>query len=150
MTRASKLGEPASDRAHGDEDDAALRNSGARVRRSPGGRVGPDVGEPPYHVATPVRSLTSPDPRHVFLNASAVMRRYGWGRTKGYQNLKNRDLIPPPVVTHPDRWRLDQLLAWEDRRIAAGACLLDDRQEQSLQPIECRLPGPKRTRRKSA
>lgn len=58
------------------------------------------------------------DPRHVFLYAREVMLRYGWGKTKGYQNLKNRDLVPPPVMTHPDRWRLDQLLSWEDRRIA--------------------------------
>jgi len=34
------------------------------------------------------------DPRHVFLDASEVMSRYGWGKTKGYQNLKNRDLVP--------------------------------------------------------
>ncbi|QLQ09863.1 MAG: hypothetical protein HZY75_05115 [Nocardioidaceae bacterium] len=60
------------------------------------------------------------DPRHVFLQAQEVMRRYGWGKTKGYKNLKNRDLVPAPVMTHPDRWRLDQLLAWEDRRIAAA------------------------------
>lgn len=43
------------------------------------------------------------DPRHVFLNARDVMARYGWGKTKGYQNLKDRDLVPPPVMTHPDR-----------------------------------------------
>jgi hypothetical protein len=39
------------------------------------------------------------DPRHVFLDARAVMRRYGWGKTKGYQNLKDRSLVPPPVMT---------------------------------------------------
>lgn len=59
------------------------------------------------------------DPKHVFLDAKAVMRRYGWGKTRGYQHLKDRNVVPPPVVTHPDRWRLDQLIAWEDRRIAA-------------------------------
>ena len=47
------------------------------------------------------------DPRHVFFDASEVMRRYGWGKTKGYQNLKDRHLVPPPVMTHPDGWRLD-------------------------------------------
>jgi hypothetical protein len=41
------------------------------------------------------------DPRHVFLDASDVMRRYGWGKTKGYQNLKDRELVPPAVMTHP-------------------------------------------------
>ena len=39
------------------------------------------------------------DPRHVFLDARDVMTRYGWGKTKGYQNLKDRDLVPPPVMT---------------------------------------------------
>lgn len=93
---------------------------------------------------------TGLDPRYVFLDASAVMRRYGWGRTKGYQNLKNRELVPAPVMTHPDRWRLDQLLAWEDRRIAAGEDLAFDRGEKSLERLESRLPGPKRPGRKSA
>lgn len=90
------------------------------------------------------------DPRHVFLNARDVMRRYGWGKTKGYQNLKDRDLVPPPVMTHPDRWRLDQLMAWEDQRIAAAR---PDRQAQ-LDPrsdgLRDLLPPPKRARRKSA
>lgn len=52
------------------------------------------------------------DPRNVFLDASDVMSRYGWGKTKGHQNLKDRSLVPPPVMTHPDRCRLDELLAW--------------------------------------
>lgn len=56
------------------------------------------------------------DPRHVFLSAREVMARYRWSKTKGYQNLKKRELVPPPVVQNPDRWRLDQLLAWEDQR----------------------------------
>ena len=41
------------------------------------------------------------DPRHVFFSASEVMARYGWGKTKGHQNLKDRELVPPPVMTHP-------------------------------------------------
>jgi hypothetical protein len=45
------------------------------------------------------------------------MGRYRWGATQGYQNLKNRDLTPP-VMEHPNHWRLDQMLAWEDKRIA--------------------------------
>lgn len=90
------------------------------------------------------------DPRQVFLDAKAVMRRYGWGKTKGYQNLKNRELTPPPVMTHPDRWRLDQLLAWEDRRIAAAENNLVHPSEPSLERLESRLPGPKRPRRRSA
>ena len=92
------------------------------------------------------------DPRHVFLDAREVMRRYGWGKTKGYQNLKDRDLVPPPVMSHPDRWRLDQLLAWEERRMAmAEAALMalvePDRQADRLADL---LPPSKRTRRRSA
>lgn len=37
------------------------------------------------------------DPRHVFLTATDVLHRYGWGKTKGYQNLKDRELIPEPI-----------------------------------------------------
>ncbi|CAI9410042.1 hypothetical protein [Nocardioides sp. T2.26MG-1] len=89
------------------------------------------------------------DPRHVFLSASEVMARYGWGKTKGYQNLKDRSLVPAPVMTHPDRWRLDQLLDWEERRIAlAGAALQSlvapDREEVNLSDL---LPQSKRKRR---
>jgi predicted DNA-binding transcriptional regulator AlpA len=94
---------------------------------------------------TPVR-----DPRHVFLDAREVMRRYGWGKTKGYQNLKDRDLVPPPVMTHPDRWRLDQLLAWEDRRIAAAESGLVAAPEVRRPGLQDLLPPPKRASRKSA
>lgn len=74
------------------------------------------------------------DPRHVFLSARKAMSRYGWGKTKGYQHLKNRELVPPPVMTHPDRWRLDQLLAWEEKRVELAEAAL-----QSLAgPIERR------------
>lgn len=88
------------------------------------------------------------DPRHVFLSAAEVMGRYGWGKTKGYQNLKNRELVPPPVMTHPDRWRLDQLLAWEEKRIALAEAALEahlapDREEVSVIDL---LPRPKRRR----
>lgn len=100
--------------------------------------------------AIPGESSPMLDPRHVFLDARDVMRRYGWGKTKGYQNLKDRTLVPPPVMVHPDRWRLDQLLAWEDRRIAAtepGLLAVDDPSSDRLQDL---LPPPKRTHRRSA
>jgi len=88
------------------------------------------------------------DARHVFLSASEVMARYGWGKTKGYQNLKDRELVPPPVMTHPDRWRLDQLLAWEEKRIALAAAALEAlvapaREDVSLVDL---LPQSKRRR----
>jgi hypothetical protein len=89
------------------------------------------------------------DPRHVFLDARGLMSRYGWGKTKGYQNLKDRDLVPPPVMTHPDRWRLDQLLAWEEQRMARADAALDgflnaDRRSETVTDL---LPQPKRRRR---
>ena len=89
------------------------------------------------------------DPRNVFLSAGDVMARYGWGKTKGYQNLKDRTLIPTPVMTHPDRWRLDQLLEWEEKRIAWAEAALQslaapDREEVNLRDL---LPQSKRKRR---
>ena len=86
------------------------------------------------------------DPRHIFLSAGEVMARYGWGKTKGYQNLKDRELVPPPVMTHPDRWRLDQLLAWEEKRMALAEAALEAllstrREEVSVSDL---LPQPKR------
>jgi hypothetical protein len=89
------------------------------------------------------------DPRNVFLSASEVMARYGWGKTKGYQNLKHRELVPAPVMTHPDRWRLDQLLAWEEKRMELAEALLEalvapDREPPSVADL---LPQSKRRRR---
>ncbi|MDN5745099.1 MAG: hypothetical protein L0H31_08255 [Nocardioidaceae bacterium] len=89
------------------------------------------------------------DPRNVFLHASDVLARYDWGKTKGYQNLKDRSLVPPPVMTHPDRWRLDQLLDWEEKRMALAEEALDalvapGRDEVSVADL---LPQPKRRRR---
>lgn len=88
------------------------------------------------------------DPRHVFLTASEVMARYGWGKTKGYQNLKDRERVPPPVMTHSDPWRLEQLLAWEEKRIALAeaalkALVAPGREEATLADL---LPQPKRRR----
>jgi hypothetical protein len=89
------------------------------------------------------------DPRHVFLDASDVMRRYGCGKTKGHQNLKDRGLVPPPVMIHPDRWRLDQLLAWEEKRMALAEAALEalvaaEREEVTVADL---VPKPKRGRR---
>jgi hypothetical protein len=89
------------------------------------------------------------DPRNIFLSAHDVLTRYGWGKTKGYQNLKDRELVPPPVMTHPDRWRLDQLLAWEEKRMAQAEAALEAlvapvREEVTMSAL---LPQPKRRRR---
>lgn len=97
---------------------------------------------------------TGTDPRHVFLSAREVMARYGWGQTRGYQNLKDRELVPEPVMKRPDRWRLDQLLEHEDRRIArAGETRKErataDRRSESSAPdrITNLFPQPKQRRR---
>jgi predicted DNA-binding transcriptional regulator AlpA len=64
---------------------------------------------------TDVRGLSeTPDPRHIFLTAKEVIERYGWGRTKGYQVLRRSD-FPRPVAG--DRYRLDTVMAWEDRQL---------------------------------
>lgn len=94
---------------------------------------------------------TNEDPRHVFLSAGDVLRRYGWGKTQGYQNLKNRQMVPPPVVRHPDRWRLDQLMAWEERQLKlAEAALNTPESHRARSNITDLLPPPKRGRRHTA
>lgn len=97
----------------------------------------------------PPDSSAGDDPRHVFLDARDVMARYGWGKTKGYQNLKDRSLVPAPVMTHPDRWRLDQLLAWEERRMELAEAALEALDAPGLEEIRLidRLPQAKRRRR---
>ncbi|MFT4286088.1 hypothetical protein [Nocardioides sp.] len=51
-------------------------------------------------------------------------------------------------MTHPDRWRLDQLLAWEEKRIALAEAALEalvaPAGEVGLTDL---LPAPKRRRR---
>ena len=77
------------------------------------------------------------------------MARYGWGKTKGYHNLKDHELVPSPVMTHPDRWRLDQPVVWEEKRMelaqAATEALVAPKRE-TLSVIDL-LPQPKRRRR---
>jgi hypothetical protein len=89
------------------------------------------------------------DARNVFLDAHAAMARYGWGKTKGYQNLKDRSLVPAPVMTRRDRWPLDQLLAWEEKRMALAeaaleACVAPVREQVTVRAL---LPQPERRRR---
>ncbi|GAA1604532.1 hypothetical protein GCM10009789_68140 [Kribbella sancticallisti] len=104
-----------------------------------------------------------PDPRRVFLSAQEVIARYRWGHRRGYQNLQDRELVPPPVVRHPDRWRLDQLLANEDRHIAlsekeverlmaASQPTAPDRESEpgAHRRMATLLPQPKQQHRRSA
>ena len=51
-------------------------------------------------------------------------------------------------MTHPDRWRLDQLLAWEEKRMAQAEAALEvlvmpGREEVRVTDL---LPQPKRRR----
>lgn len=88
------------------------------------------------------------DPRHIFLSAGEVIARYCWGKTKGYQNLKDHALVPPPVMVHPDRWRLDQLLAWEEKRMALAEAALETLIAPGWEEVRITdlLPQPKRRR----
>ncbi|WP_232421906.1 hypothetical protein [Nocardioides sp. Iso805N] len=94
----------------------------------------------------PPDAAADTDPRHVFLDAHDVMARYGWGKTRGYQHLKDRTLVPAPVMTHPDRWRLDQLLAYEEKRIALAEAALEAllAPQRATADISDLLPQPKR------
>lgn len=76
------------------------------------------------------------------------MVRYGWGKTKGYQSLEDRELEPPPVMTHPDRWRPDQLLAWEEKRMALAEATLEAlvAPDREPTPVSDLLPQPKSRR----
>jgi len=71
------------------------------------------------------------DPRDVFVDATDVMARYGWGRAKGYQNPKDCSLGPAPVINHPGRWHLDQLLAWDEAHCAGRSGRGGPRRTQS-------------------
>jgi hypothetical protein len=82
------------------------------------------------------------DPRHIFLNAREVITRYGWGRTKGYQMLRQPG-FPRPVGG--DRYRLDLLMAWEDRQ-SAGDPAAPEPADALRSPA---FPPRKRTRRTS-
>jgi hypothetical protein len=103
----------------------------------------------PMNADLDAATLDGRDPRHVFLDAQEVMHRYGWGKTRGYQNLKNRSLVPEPVLIHPTRWRLDQLLAWEEHRMARAEAALEARPEADTAPenVAALLPQPKRRHR---
>lgn len=65
------------------------------------------------------------------------------------RKTRSRTLVPPPVLPHPDRWRLDQLLAWEERRMAQAEAAMEalaapDRRHDAIADL---LPQPKRQRR---
>ncbi|NMM34106.1 MAG: hypothetical protein HHJ13_08920 [Phycicoccus sp.] len=54
------------------------------------------------------------DPRHTFLKSQEVIARFRWGRTRGYLELKKPG-FPRPIGGN---YRLDTLIAWEDRCLA--------------------------------
>jgi hypothetical protein len=69
------------------------------------------------------------DPRHTFLSSKEVIARFGWGRTYGYQMLKATGF--PAAIG--GRYRLDTLMAWEDRVLAGE---LSGRPETSEEPSD--------------
>lgn len=94
------------------------------------------------------RDSGTDDPRHVFLTAREVMQRYGWGQTRGYEKLKNRNLVPPPVTTRPNRWRLDHLMAWEDGIFVEAQKAMETPEHESdvearARRLAAALPQPK-------
>lgn len=69
--------------------------------------------------AVPTRNDSHPGsrpPADVFLTATEVIARYGWGRTKGYRVLRSAG-FPRPIGG--DRYRLDALLRWENDQLSA-------------------------------
>jgi hypothetical protein len=54
------------------------------------------------------------DPRHTFLRPAEVFLRYGWKKSKGYDMLQSPG-FPRRVG---DKYRLDTLLAWEERELS--------------------------------
>jgi len=64
----------------------------------------------------PTMTTTNPvgDPRHTFLKPQEVIARFRWGRTRGYLELKKPG-FPRPIGGN---YRLDTLIAWEDRCLA--------------------------------
>ena len=64
----------------------------------------------------PTMTTTNPvgDPRHTFLKSQEVIARFRWGRTRGYLELKKPG-FPRPIGGN---YRLDTLIAWEDRCLA--------------------------------
>lgn len=57
------------------------------------------------------------DPKNTFLTSTEVIRRYRWGRTKGYQMLRS----PGFPRSIGGAYRLDTLAAWEDRQLTRSA-----------------------------
>lgn len=62
------------------------------------------------------------EPRHTFLLPREVFSRYRWGRTKGYEMLKSAG-FPADIA---GAYRLDLLIAWEERHLAAAASAAAD------------------------
>lgn len=64
----------------------------------------------------PPAAARAETPANVFLTASEVIARYGWGRTKGYRVLRSPGF---PRAICGDRYRLDTLIAWEEGQLTA-------------------------------
>ena len=82
----------------------------------------------------PTMTTTHPvgDPRHTFLKPQEVIARFRWGRTRGYLELKKPG-FPRPIGGN---YRLDTLIAWEDR------CLAGDVPERDATTVMVPLVEP--------
>jgi hypothetical protein len=90
----------------------------------------------------PTMTTTHPvgDPRHTFLKSQEVIARFRWGRTRGYLELKKPG-FPRPIGGN---YRLDTLIAWEDR------CLTANEPERDatviaiplVEPVTVQAPNP--------
>jgi hypothetical protein len=90
------------------------------------------------------------DPRHTFLSTAEVFLRYGWGRSTGYVRIA----APGFPNKLGNRYRLDQLMAWEDTQAAissAEAAPETETDETTTDTEDAAPPAPVRRRtRKSA
>ncbi len=57
-------------------------------------------------------TIHAADPRHTFVGTQDLMARYGLGKTTICALVKEPDF---PGQVAPRRWRLDQVLAYEER-----------------------------------
>lgn len=73
-------------------------------------------------------------PEHIFLTKQEVIARYRWSRSKGYEIMQSPDF--PRAIE--GRYRLDTLLAWEERQLTPKP-----REVKTLPPPRGARPGMK-------
>lgn len=101
---------------------------------------------------TDLNCTCTQDPRHTFLTSEDVFERMRWKRTYGYLMLKSAG-FPPRVGL---AFRLDTIMAWEDRVLAGELPGVPDQadrsglaEEATLEPV-AQLPARRNSRRNRA